>query len=85
MLIALHLVFGQSHDWGIRSIGWFLELSKLDAFIASSFGSQQKVASQVEQLIGQFGHQEDQRLGQQMLNATSPCAKIRHSTLKSAW
>jgi len=48
MLVALHLVFGQSHDWGIRSIGWFLELSELDAFIASSFGSQQKVASQVE-------------------------------------
>ena len=66
MLVALHLVFGQSHDCGIRSIGWFLELSNLDAFIASSFGSQQKVASQVEQLIGQFGQQEDQRLGQQM-------------------
>jgi len=66
MLVALHLVFGQSHDCGIRSIGWFLELSELDAFIASSFGSQQKVASQVEQLIGQFGQQEDQRLGQQM-------------------
>ena len=66
MLVALHLVFGQSHDCGIRSIDWFLELSKLDAFIASSFGSQQKVASQVEQLIGQFGQQEDQRLGQQM-------------------
>jgi len=48
MLVSLHLVFGQSHDCGIRSIGWFLELSELDAFIGSSFGSQQKVASQVE-------------------------------------
>ena len=48
MLVALHLVFGQSHDCGIQSIGWFLELSELDAFIASSFRSQQKVASQVE-------------------------------------
>ena len=66
MLFALHLVFGQSHDCGIRSIGWFLELSKLDAFIAPSYGSQQKVASQVEQLIGRFGQQEDQRLGQLM-------------------
>lgn len=66
MLVALHLVFGQSHDCGIRSIGWFLELSKLDCFIACSYGSQQKVASQVEQLSGQFGQQEDQRLGQQM-------------------
>jgi len=60
------MVFGQSHDCGIRSIGWFLELSELDAFIASSYGSQQKVSSQVEHLIGQFGQQEDQRLGQQM-------------------
>ena len=48
MLVALHLVFGQSHDCGIRSIGWFLELNELDAFIASCFGSQQKVASKVE-------------------------------------
>jgi len=67
-LVALHMVFGQSHDCGIRSIGWFLELSGLDSFIASSYGSQQKVASQVEQWIGQFGQQEDQRLGQQMPN-----------------
>jgi Family of unknown function (DUF6399) len=66
MLVSLHLVFGQSHDCGIRSIGWFLELSKLDCFVASSYGSQHAVASQVEQLIGQFGQDEDQRLGQQM-------------------
>jgi len=64
MLVALRLVFGQSHDCGIRSIGWFIELSELDSFIASSFESQQKVSSQVEQLLGQFGQQEDQRLGQ---------------------
>ena len=66
VLVALHLVFGQSHDCGIRSIGWFLELSEFDAFIASSFGSQQKVALQVKQFTGQFGQQEVQRLGQQM-------------------
>lgn len=66
MLVALHLVFGQAHDSGIRSIGWFLELSRLDRFIAPSYGSQQKMASQVEQLIGQFGQEEDKRLGQQM-------------------
>jgi len=67
LLVALHLVFGQAHDSGIRSIGWFLELSRLDRFIAPSYGSQQKMASQVEQLIGQFGQEEDKRLGQQML------------------
>lgn len=65
-MVALHLVFGQSHDSGIRSICWFLELSQLDTFIAPSYGSQQKVAAQVEQFIGQFGQEEDRRLGQQM-------------------
>jgi Family of unknown function (DUF6399) len=64
--VALHLVFGQAHDSGIRSISWFLELSHMDRFIAPSYGSQQKLASQLEQLIGQFGQEEDKRLGQQM-------------------
>lgn len=66
MLIALHLVFGQAHDGGIRSICWFLELSRLDRFVAPSYGSQQKVASLVEKLIGQFGHEEDTRLAAKM-------------------
>jgi hypothetical protein len=35
----------------------------LDTLIASSYGSQQKVASQMEQLLGQFGQEEDRRLG----------------------
>ena len=66
MLTAIHLVFGQSHDGGIRGICWFLELSQLDRFVAPSYGSQQNVASQVEKFIGQFGHDEDLRLAQQM-------------------
>lgn len=66
LLTAIHLVFGQSHDGGIRGICWFLELSGLDRFIAPSYGSQQKVASVVEKLIGQFGRDEDQRLAEQM-------------------
>lgn len=66
LLVAIHLVFGQAHDGGIRGICWFLELSQLDRFVAPSYGSQQKVASLVEKLIGQFGHDEDLRLAQQM-------------------
>jgi hypothetical protein len=38
----------------------------LDRFIAPSYGSQQKVASAVEKLIGQFGRDEDQRLAKEM-------------------
>jgi hypothetical protein len=41
LLVALHLVFGQAHDSGIRSISWFLELSQLAHFITPSYGSQQ--------------------------------------------
>jgi hypothetical protein len=38
----------------------------LDRFIAPSYGSQQKVASLVEKLLGQFGHEEDHQLAEQM-------------------
>ena len=30
LLVAVHLVFGQSQDAGLRSLSWFLELTQLD-------------------------------------------------------
>ena len=66
LLLALHLVFGQSQDAGLRSLAWFLELTGLDQFVGGSFGSQQKLAAEIETLLGQFGDEEDRRLGQQM-------------------
>ena len=66
LLTAVHLVFGQSHDGGIRGMCWFLELSLLDRFVAASYGSQQRVASDLEKLIGLFGDEEDHRRAQQM-------------------
>ena len=66
LLLALHLVFGQSQDAGLRSLAWFLELTELDQFVGGSFGTQQKLAAQIETLLGQFGDEEDRRLGQQM-------------------
>jgi hypothetical protein len=59
-------VFGQAHGTGIRSIGWFLESSQSDRFIAPPYGVQQTVASQVEQWIGRFGQEEVKRLGLKM-------------------
>ena len=63
---AVHLVFVQANDSGIRSAQWFLELSGLDEFIASSYGAQQTVAEEVESLLIRFGQEEDRRLAEQM-------------------
>jgi hypothetical protein len=62
LLTAAHLVFLQANDCGLRDLSWFLELSGLDEFIASSYGAQQGVAQQMEALLIDFGQEEDQRL-----------------------
>jgi hypothetical protein len=66
LLTAVHLVFGQAHDGGVRGMGWFLELSLLDRFAAASYGAQQDRASEMERLLAQFGAEEDHRLAEQM-------------------
>ena len=66
MLAAAHLVFGQASDAGIRSLCEFLEMSGLHHFVAASYGSQRAAAEEMENLIVQFGQEEDQRLGDQM-------------------
>jgi len=62
MITAAHLIFVQANDGGIRNLCAFLKLSGLDEFIASSYGTQQAVAQQMESLLIAFGEQEDQRL-----------------------
>jgi hypothetical protein len=62
LFTAAHLVFVQASDCGLRNLGWFFELSGLDAFIASSYGAQQTVAEEMESLLVRFGEEEDQRL-----------------------
>ena len=63
---ALHLVFVQASNCGLRNLGWFLRLSGLDAFIAPSYGAQQAVAEEMESLLAQFGKEEDRRLAASM-------------------
>jgi hypothetical protein len=63
---AAHLVFVQANDCGIRNLCWFLELSRLNTFVAASYGAQHAVASQMESLIVTFGQEEDQRLAANM-------------------
>lgn len=59
---ALHLVFGQANSCGIRDLCLFLELTGLDQVVASSFGSQQQVAAEMESLLVQFGQQQEEKL-----------------------
>jgi len=63
---ALHLVFVQSNDCGLRSVGWFLRLAGLEEFLPASYGAQQAVAAEMETLLAEFGREEDQRLAMQM-------------------
>jgi hypothetical protein len=63
---AAHLVFSQIGPCGIRLVTLFLELSRLDRFVASCFGSQHKVASDVEQAIASFGDEQRRHLGATM-------------------
>jgi hypothetical protein len=62
LVIAAHLTFTQAGPCGIRPICQFLELSKLDCFVAASYGSQQEVSRKMEAEIGAFGKQERERL-----------------------
>jgi hypothetical protein len=41
---AVHLIFGQADSCGIRNLCLFLRLTGLDQVVASSYGSQQKLA-----------------------------------------
>ena len=66
LFTAAHLVFVQASDCGLRNLGWFLQLSGLDEFIAPSYGAQQAVAEEMESLLVRFGEEEDQRLAASM-------------------
>jgi len=66
LLAAVHLVFVQANDCGLRNVGWFLELTGLDEFLPSSYGAQQAFARQMEALLAEYGREEDQRLAAQM-------------------
>jgi len=66
LMAAAHLVFVEANDCGLRNLCWFLELSRLREFVASSYGAQQAVAEELESLLIRFGQEEDSRLAEQM-------------------
>jgi hypothetical protein len=63
---AAHLAFVQAGDCGLRKMCWFLKLSGLDTFVASSYGAQQAVAEEIESLLVRFGEEEGHRLAASM-------------------
>jgi hypothetical protein len=65
-LLALHLVFQQHGIAGIRPLCRFLELSQLAPFVASSYGSQQQLATLLQQLLAQYDLEQRQALAPTM-------------------
>ncbi len=66
LVAAAQLVFVQVGPGGIRPLGRFLELSGLDAFVASSYGSQHSVSTEMEAPILAYAQEQRAELGAQM-------------------
>ena len=62
LLLALHLVFQQQGTAGIRPLCRFLELAQLTPFVAASYGAQQRLATVLQELLGQYDQQQRQQL-----------------------
>jgi hypothetical protein len=63
---AAHLVITLLAGAGIRQVCTFLELSGLSAFVASSYGSQQKLNAALEEAVVAYAEQQRETLAAQM-------------------
>lgn len=61
-----HLIFNELKNCGIRALCQFFQLVGLGPFVATSYGAQQNLASQMEQHIVQYEEPERVRLSAQM-------------------
>jgi hypothetical protein len=66
VIVAAHFVFTDLGPASIHNVSQFLELSGVDRFVGSCYGYQQKVATAIDQRIGEFARLETERLGKQM-------------------
>jgi hypothetical protein len=66
LVLAAHLVITLMGPSGIRRVGLFLELTGLDRFVATSYGSQQKVSVAMEEAVVAFDKEEKERLATDM-------------------
>jgi hypothetical protein len=62
VVLALLLVFHQQNACGLRCLSRFLQLTRLDRFVASSTGALHSLATQVGHAITDFGDSERSRL-----------------------
>jgi transcriptional regulator with XRE-family HTH domain len=65
-VLAAHLVITLLAGAGIRQVCTFLELSGLSAFVASSYGSQQKLNAALEAAVVAYAEQQRDTLAAQM-------------------
>jgi Family of unknown function (DUF6399) len=66
LLLALHLVFQQQGTAGIRPLCRFLELAHLAPFVAASYGPHQRLATLLQELLGQYDQEQRQQLAPRM-------------------
>jgi hypothetical protein len=66
IVVAAHLVFEADGGCGLRSLSRFLELSRLDRVVASSYGAQQAYAQTIQHGIVAYGREQREQLGPQM-------------------
>ena len=66
IVVAAQFVFTQVGGDSIHNVSLFLRKSKLDRFVASSYGSQQAAIGVMEEVLGSFGEEERARLAQNM-------------------
>ena len=64
--VAAHLVFTQQGPGGLRLVGLFLRLCRLDPFVASSYGSQQRFGRTLEEQVLAYEQAERPRLAAPM-------------------
>ena len=66
LLLAVHLVFHLAGPAGLRLLCRFLERTRLDRFVAASFGSQQALAVRLQADLIAYADEEKARLGTAM-------------------
>lgn len=66
LALAAHFVMTLTGSCSVRQVCQFFELTGLDRFIASSYGAQQKVSGELEQVVVEFGQEEKCRLADGM-------------------
>jgi hypothetical protein len=81
LLVGAHFVISLLGSGGIRLVCQFLELSGLSAFIASSYGVQQRINATLEEAVVEHARMQREQLAQDMpsktitVNAAVPASK----------